>query len=467
MKRAGLLLGFTALAHCGGGAPPPPNAAAPPAPAPITVAAPTANAPAPADPPPVVDADVTSGTVSGIPVIVHRTPGAEFVYGQLYVRGGARTWTEANAGIDGLALGVATSGGTTTMDKTAFGRRLASLGADLNVETHNDFSGVGVLAPLATWDDAFAMFADAFRNPALPASEVELQRAGNLSALKHEAESADGRAWTLERKQLFAGHPYANRPTGTVESMTAIKAEALGPWLDGLRQKGRLLFVASGDVDAAHVFAQVARAFGDLPAGNYVESPMPAIPFTAPHLVTEQRAIPTNYVQAAFASPTWSEPDFVTALVALTGFRARLWEEVRTKRNLAYAVQAYDNNAFALPFGMISLTSVDPNAAYKVVLDQIHRLQTDPLDDQELAAWKSEFLTDYLSERETTRGQTMALGDAQVYIGDWHLARTMPDRVRALTAADIQAFAKKYLKNIQAAVLGDPHKVDASLFTSQ
>jgi predicted Zn-dependent peptidase len=43
----------------------------------------------------------------------------------------------------------------------------------------------------------------------------------------------------------------------------------------------------------------------------------------------------------------------------------------------------------------------------------------------------------------------------------------MPDRVRAVTAADIQAFAKKYLKNLQCAVLGDPHKVDGRLFTSQ
>ena len=244
---------------------------------------------------------------------MHRTPGSEFVYGELYVRGGARFWTEANAGIEGFALGVATEGGTKTMDKVAFGRRLAGLGAHLNVDARNDFSGVGVRAPRGAWDDAFALFTDAFRNPALPSQEIELQRVSNLSGLKHEAESADGRAWTLERKQLFAGHPYANRATGSVESIGAIKADALAPHLEGLRQKGRLLFVASGDVDAAHVFAQVARAFGDLPVGNYTETAIPSLSFTAPHLVTEQRAIPTNYIQAAFPSPQWSDADFVTA----------------------------------------------------------------------------------------------------------------------------------------------------------
>ena len=128
-------------------------------------------------------------------------------------------------------------------------------------------------------------------------------------------------------------------------------------------------------------------------------------------------------------------------------------------------MQAYEGTSFGRPFGMIAITAVDSNAAFKVVVDRIHRLQNEPLGDDELAAWKSLFLTDYLSERETTRGQAMALGDAQVYGGDWRLARTMPERVRAITAADIQAYAKKYMKDLQCAVLGDPGKVENGVFT--
>ena len=105
-------------------------------------------APAPATPAPpalsgdgaVVDGDVTVATVAGIRVLVKRIPGAEFAAGQLYVRGGTRNWTAANAGIEQLAFDVASSGGTKSLDKTAYSRKLASLGAHLHASARNDFS---------------------------------------------------------------------------------------------------------------------------------------------------------------------------------------------------------------------------------------------------------------------------------------------------------------------------------------
>jgi zinc protease len=421
---------------------------------------------APVDPPPVTDGDVTTASVSGVQVIVQRVPGAAFAAGQLYVRGGTRNWTAQNAGIEQLAFRVAASGGTKALEKTAYSRRLAALGASISGDARNDFSGLYMKAPLEAWDDAFALLADVFEQPALPASEVELARTQSLAQLHHEQEDPEGQLWTLERKQLFAGHPYANRPVGTIESVTALQAQDLGPYLDKLRETGRLVFVAAGDLDPAHVLDQVRKAYGSLPRGTYVDTPLPPIAFAAPHIVVQDRKLPTNYCESAFPAPRWTDPDWVTGLVAISGYSWRLWQEVRTKRNLTYAVNAYINQSFASPFGMMSVSAVDPNTAMKVMLDEAKRMQTEPMSDQELSGFKSEYLTGYLTGHETPDGLAYSLADAQLYGGDWHLARTLPDRVRAVTAADVQAFAKKYLGHLQAAVVGDPSKIDQGLFTS-
>jgi predicted Zn-dependent peptidase len=59
------------------------------------------------------------------------------------------------------------------------------------------------------------------------------------------------------------------------------------------------------------------------------------------------------------------------------------------------------------------------------------------------------------------------LAEAELYGGSYTLARTMPDRIRAVTAAGVQAFAKKYLGHLQMVVIGpDPAKLDQSLFLS-
>jgi predicted Zn-dependent peptidase len=432
-------------------------AAPPPPPAPVAVAP---------DAPPTVDGDVTVGSVDGITVLVQRMPGADFAAGQLYVRGGTRNWTAQNAGIEDIAFRVAAAGGTTSLDKTALSRRLAALGASLSGDAHNDFSGLYLKVPVSAWDDALPLLAGAFLSPALPPDEIELVRQQMLAELHHEQESPEGQLWTLERKQLFAGHPYENRSIGSLESVTSIAAGDLGPYLAKLRETSRLVFVAVGDLDPAHVLDQVRQLFGALPRGSYVETPLPRLVFGAPHLSTFERKLPTSYCETAFPAPRWSDPDWVTGLVAMSGYSWRLWQEVRTKRNLTYAVSAYINQNFATPFGAVEVTAVEPSAAMRVILDEARRLQNEPMPDQELAGFKAVFLTGYLEGHETPDGQAASLADALLYAGDWHLARTLPDRVRAVTAADVQAYAKRYLGHLQAAVVGDPHKVDQAVFTS-
>jgi predicted Zn-dependent peptidase len=58
------------------------------------------------------------------------------------------------------------------------------------------------------------------------------------------------------------------------------------------------------------------------------------------------------------------------------------------------------------------------------------------------------------------------LAEAELLGGSYTLARTMPDRIRAVTTAGVQAFAKKYLGHLQMVVIGDPGKIDQGLFLS-
>jgi predicted Zn-dependent peptidase len=451
-----------ALLACGGEQGARPAATAPPS----RVATTATGATIGNDPLPVTEGDITTANVGGIQVIVKRMSGAAFAAGRLYVRGGTRNWTAANAGIEQLVLSVAASGGTRSLDKAAFSRRLAALGANIYADARDDFSSLAVKAPLAAWDDSFATLADVFENPALPPTEIELARTQMLAALQHEQEDPDGQVSTLLRKQIFAGHPYANRASGTIESVGAIRVQDLRPYFDKLRETRRLVFVAAGDLDPARIIDQVRAAFGSLPRGSYVETALPPLVLDIPHFVIKDRKLSTNYCNTAFPVPGWGDADWVPGLVAIRAYGRRLVDEVRTKRNLTYLVGAYVDEGLGRPLGVMYVTAVDPNAAMRVMLDEARKLRDQPIPDDELAGYKAVYLTEYLARNETSEYQTNALGDAQLYGGDWHLVRSLPDRVRAVTAADVQAFAKKYLGHLHAAVVGDPSKIDSGLFTS-
>lgn len=462
MRRTIALLGLSlGLAACDGELPPPVTP-----PQPVVTAAPTATAVAPADPAPITDGDVTVAYVNGIQILVKRIPGAELSAMQLYIKGGARDWTAADAGISELALGVATSGGTATLDKDAYHRKLAALGSDLGADSGPDFAAFKAKTLLSQWDETFALLAETFLHPAMPAAELDIRKARQIATLRREQEDPDASLNLLVNASVFKGHPFANRPIGTEASVSTLTVDAARAYLGKLRESHRLLFVTVGDVEPGHVIEKVKGAFGDLPHGGYEDTPFPALKLDKPTLSVTERKLDTNYIEGVFAAPTWTNPEFADATVAMSVLQYRLFEEVRTKRNLSYAPSAGYSMGSSVPRGILYVTAVKPNETIKVMFDEVKKLQNELVAEKDLTATKSVYLTKYLMGNESTTGQAGMLASAQLLGGDWRLARALPERIRAVTPAGVQAFAKKYMGRMQFTVLGDPKAIDRDLFTS-
>jgi zinc protease len=435
------------------GSPPPPVAAlTPPPPA--------------ADPATVTDGDVTVAHVNGLEILIKRIPGAELASGHLYIKGGVRNWSAADAGIEDLALSTAASGGTEKLDKDAFARRLAALGSGIGASSGNDYSSIRMTSVVKEWDTTFALLMDTFLHPALPASELEQHRQRALSALHHEQENPDGRLRLAVHERVFAGHPYLNRSSGTLETVPKIQLADLGAHLARLRQTSRLLFVAAGDLDPAHVIEQIRASLGALPRGDYQEAALPRVAFDKPTLSVLEQKLPTNYCESIFVAPGYGDADYAAGQMAMSVLGDRLFDEIRTKRNLSYAPSARLSINLSIGLGVLYVTAVDADAARKVTLDEVKRLQNDAVPPKELTSAKSTFLTGYLMANETMSGQAGMLAQARLIGNDWHLARTLPDKIKAVTAGEIQAFTKKYAGHFQTVVIGDPAKVDKALFGS-
>lgn len=458
MKRALLAI---VLVACGPKAKPDTTPAPMPAPDPAPAVV-TQPAPVPADPAPVTDGDVTDAWVGGIHVLVKRIPGAETVSTQLYIQGGVRNWGKADAGIEQLAISAAASGGTTKLDKDAFTKKLAELGSSLGAGADSEFSQLNSWSLLPAWEETFALQADAFLNPALPPSEIELQRMQLLGALKAEQSNPDAKLRLLAETGMYRGHPYANRAIGTIESVTALGREQLVAHLAKLRETSRLLLVVVGDLEAKRVLDVTRRLLGDLPRGTYRATEMPAWKSDKGEVTIVEQKLPTTYIQSVFPGPSPRDPEWPVAQVAMSALRARLFEEVRTKRNLSYAPGAWFRGASPVTNGGLYVTAVDPKTTMKVMLDEAKKLRDEPLPAKELEGTKAQLLTDTLMGRQAPSDQGYALAVAQLYAGDWRKERALLDMVKAVTAPQIQAWAKKSITRMKTFVIGDKSKIDVA-----
>ena len=109
--------------------------------------------------------------------------------------------------------------------------------------------------------------------------------------------------------------------------------------------------------------------------------------------------------------------------------------------------------------------TVLPDSAVKVMLAELKRLQNEPVSTKDLKDRIAMFLTRYNRDRETNESQGQFLAFHELAGMGWQAAPQFIDRVRGVTAVDIQKVAKKYFHNMQTTVIGDPKVITKEVYT--
>ena len=408
---------------------------------------------------------VTEFDVNGLKVLVKRRAGSQTVAAGLFLRGGSRNITEANAGIESLMLDVATEA-SANFPRERLRSETSRMGTLLSASENYDYSVLSLTSTRANFDRSWEIFTDVALRPAFTKEDFDLVQSRKVSGLRDDSDDPDTYLQRLQERVAYAGHPYLNRPQGTAESVARLSLEDVRKYHQQMMQTSRLLLVIVGDLDPAQVRDRVAASFGKLPRGSYNSDPIPQLSFAAPTVEITQRGLPTNYVQGLFTAPALTADDIHAMQIASSVLRDRVFEEVRVKRNLSYAPNAFLSSQGA-NVGGIYVTAVDANQAVRVMLDQIKRLQTQPIGQQDITGVISQFLTTYYLSQETNAAQAANLAEYELIGGGWRRSFDMLSHLRAVSPADVQRVAQKYMRNIRFVVIGDPQRIDKSVFTSQ
>lgn len=407
-------------------------------------------------------ASVTEFDVNGLKVIFKRRSSSPTVSAGLFVRGGVRGQTAENAGIEGLTLSAATEAGR-KYPREALRKELSHTGTIIGSSSAPDFSVVSLATTSENFDRSWDVFTDIILHPAFAQDDVDRVRNAALAGLRDATSSPDGALRDLEDKIVNAGHPYANDPDGTIATISRLTADDLRAYHKNLLQTSRLLLVVVGDIRLDDLKKAVTSAFSGLPRGTYKETPISPLSFAQPSLDITQRELSTNYIKGVFAAPSLSSPDYYAMRVAIAILKGRVYEEVRTKRNLSYAPDA-DMDMRAANSAFIYVTAVDANQAVRVMLDEVEKMRTQEIDEDEFTNVPGYFLTMYYLDQETNAAQAGELARYELIGGGWRNAEKFLDGVRSVKPADVLAVAAKYMKNIRFVVIGNRSAIDRSVF---
>lgn len=408
------------------------------------------------------DGLVTELNVNGLKVLIKRRPGSATVAAGLFIRGGSRNVTAQTAGIESFMLNVATEG-SRKYPRELLRRELARTGSNVSSGSNNDYSVLALASTVENFDRSWEIFADIAVNPAFAPNDVELTREKLLTGLRNEGDEPDGYLQKLVEKTINANTTYENDPGGTMENIGRFKVEDLRTYHQKTMETSRLLLVIVGDLDAAGLEQRIASTIGKLPRGAYKDPAVKGFDFSKPTLDITPRELPTNYVEGVFDAPSINNPDFYAMRVATTILRDRVFEEVRTKRNLSYAPNA-DMGSSAINSGNIYVTAVDANQAISVMLGEINSLKTKLVSERDISGVTGQFLTTHFLAQETNSAQAGELAKYELVGGGWRNSLEFLERTRKVRPEEIQAVAIKYMKNLRFVVLGNPNAIDRQIF---
>jgi zinc protease len=408
---------------------------------------------------------VTEFEINGLKVLVKRREGSQTVAAGLFIRGGVENVSASNAGVEAFMLNVA-SEASASFPRERMRKETARMGTVIGEGVNYDYSSLSMAATRANFDRSWEIFADVALHPSFTKEDVSLVQSRILASLQGEADEPDSYLQRLQERAAYVGHPYLNRPEGTAENIGRLTAEDLRDYHQKMMQTSRLLLVIVGDLDAAQLKPRIVASFGKLPRGDYKPQALPALSFTASTVDVTNRPLPTNYIQGLFTAPSITSPDIYPMRVASSLLRDRVFEEVRVKRNLSYAPDAFLRNQSA-NIGGLYVTAVDANQAVRVMLNEITRLQKEPIGRDDINAVIAQFLTSYYIGQETNAAQVGELAQYELIGGGWRNSLVFLEKLRAVTPADVQRVAQKYMRNIRFVVLGDPQKIDKTVFTGQ
>ena len=408
---------------------------------------------------------VTEFDVNGLKVLVKRREGSQTVVAGLFIKGGSRNITAANAGIEDLMLDAA-SEATVSFPRERLRTELSRMGTTISSGVNYDYSALVLASTRANFDRSWEVFTDVALRPSFTAEDVERVRNRKVLSLRDDTDTPDSYIQMLQARIAYAGHPYANDPNGTAESVARLTAEDLRRYHKELMETSRLLLVIVGDLDPRVVRQRIAASFGKLPRGNYRPKPLPELSFGSSTVEVTERDLPTNYVQGVFSAPGLAAPDIYAMRVASTVLQNRLFLEIRVRRNLSYAPDAFLSSQGS-NLGGVSVSSTDANQSVSVILGEIARLQNEPISQNELKGMVQHFLTRYYLNQETNAAQAGELAQGELLGGGWRTSTAFMDRISAVTPADVQRAAQKYMHNIRFVVLGNPKSIDTKIFTGQ
>jgi zinc protease len=357
--------------------------------------------------------------------------------------------------------------GTTTRPAEQIATEIEAVGGSMSSEASNNTFNVSLEVTKPDVKLAVELLSDVLLNASMPEKAIAREKEIQVAAIKQEEEQMTTVARNILRQALFTQHPYALRANGSVDSVQRLTQKDLLEFRDRyVVAKNGVIFVF-GDVKAAEVKQLFEKALGRMRPGVLaLTDAHPAAPLNKTESVESQKDKAQGVIMVGYRGADIFSPDrYALKLIdeASSDLGSRFFVRIREQMGLAYYVGASQMEGL-VPGLFAFYLGTDPQKIEPVktaLLDEIRKLATDGLTNEELARAKKKLIgqQEIANQSNDSFGYQCALDE--LYGLGFNYYKSLQHNVEAVSLNDIKRVAAKYFRD-QPYVLATVRPPDGS-----
>ncbi len=329
-------------------------------------------------------------------------------------------------------------------------RETRTAGGYLNAGTGYEQTTYYTVLPSKSFEKGLDIQSDALVNSAIDPDELRKESKVVIQEIKRKLDNPNAYSYEKLMELGFDKHWLRRWRMGYEEQVAGWPRDYLYNYYQTRYRPENIIVAIVGDIDKSQAFKLIEEYYGDIPVGEFQTEFSPSEP---PQNALKYRRmtadITRNIVHVGFHVPGALDDDYypLTVLNSILsdGRASRLYQEIKENLGLAQSVSSY-NDAYK-DFGCFVI-SAEQNKGKLLelingIFEQVERLKIDKVSRAELQRALNRLESSYLHSLEEVNGQARNYASYEAY-GDYKLADTYLDKLRAVTAEDIQKVAVKY-----------------------
>ena len=396
---------------------------------------------------------------NGLCLLTESMPDVRSVSLGAWLKRGSRHEGDADAGIAHFTEHMLFKG-TSTRTAEDIAQQVDSIGGQLDAFTAKECASYYIKVLDEHFPRAVDLISDLLLRPAFHAEDILREKNVILEEIKMVEDIPDDLVHELFTQSYWPDHPLGRSILGSPASVNDISRDSLRAFFDRAYVAGNLVIAAAGNLEHDAVRDLIGQAFADLPAGGEPVEENPPTP--RPSLLVKGKEIEQSHVCLGTHGYSQTHDDRFTSYLLNTvlggSMSSRLFQNIREKRGLAYAVSSGLESYRDV--GSLTIYAGCDAAAVPEVVDlvvaELRSLRNQAIPAAELQRAKDHLKGTLVLGLESTASRMSQLARSEIYFGRQIALAENLANLDQVSTDDVQRVATDLFSNgdLAATVLG-------------